>query len=95
LPILQLREDGEREDFPAGLLGNRQSTQLIAQVTEGRLKVQAEGVVDLGGNASKAESFLQCITFGDANGELVIDVVELRRGLRRTSHERGQILLCK
>jgi hypothetical protein len=57
LRILQLRKDGQGEHSAAGFFGDRKSTPLIAKVLEGRLKVQAERIVNLRGNTDNAKSF--------------------------------------
>jgi len=51
LGILELGEDGQREYFLAGFFRDRQGARLIAEVSEGRLKVKAERIVDFGGDA--------------------------------------------
>ena len=53
------------------------SPEPVAQVLEGTLEVQAEGIVDLRGDTRDAERLFQRIARPSSNRELVIDVVEL------------------
>jgi predicted polyphosphate/ATP-dependent NAD kinase len=55
LNIHELGEDGPREHFPAGFFRDRQGARLLAKVSEGRLKIKTERVVDLGGDARETE----------------------------------------
>src|SRR5271157_4111539 len=93
--ILELREHGQGEYFPAGFFRDRQGAKLVAKILEDRLKVKAERVVDFGRDTRDTERLPECITLRQADGELIIDMVEVCRRLRWTRDKGSQPPLFK
>src|SRR2546428_7379399 len=77
--FVQLRVDGERQDFAAGGLRLGKLARAVSKITECRLKVQGTGIVDFGRNAPGAQKFSQTVPLGASHRELVIDVKAARR----------------
>src|SRR5579859_6786994 len=82
--------DGKREHFPAGFFGLGKIAGGVAEMGECLLQVDAEGIEDFRRNASRVEKCFQIIAAGRANGELIVDVFELRGRARRGGDERGK-----
>ena len=56
--------DGEREDFPAGFFGLGKIARRVAEIGEGFLQVNTEGIVDFRRNAGRLEKCFQIIAAG-------------------------------
>ena len=70
--------DGEGEDFVGGLLGDGEGSGDVAEGTEGFLKVEREGVVDLGGDGVGGEEGTEVVAARNADDVLVEDGLGVR-----------------
>ena len=76
--FLQLRVNGERQDFAAGGLRRGKLARAVSKIAECRLKVQGAGIVDFSRNAPGAQKLSQTIPLGASHRELVVDVKAAR-----------------
>jgi len=63
--------DRKRERFLTGFFGDGKLPGTVAERRESLLKVEAERVIDFGGNTSEAERFLQFVAATGAHSEVI------------------------